>query len=350
MIKENSGWLTAFTLGGLHHWGHTDFYLSFPLSLPSGDRPERFSPKGIETMFRYFPWQLRDRTARPFIGAGFGFASYESERTDMKLPRSTKVVTPLQLGISYALNPLIIDLGVSHIPDNEFNYYLEKDKTHRVEWADTSYFLSLKGVFDTTMGGDTSKNEPLEKGYYAYAGVGFSGAWQWGSPSSQYIQEQTPYLDVAENPFLFFEYTLGFIAKRKTNAGWRSMLQLTYRPMEKKARAFDTQHSYRRAAYSIDFLESYADFHGFVPYAGISWNVDQLRFTTTENGDTDSATTEHRHFGLVGGWDILPQLRSRWFLRTNLRWYPHTDLRYKGQRVSFPNFELNFIQLIWRFN
>ena len=339
--------LTAFTLGGLHYWGHADFYLSFPLNSLGDD--ERFSPKGVETFFRYFPWQLNNKQARPFLGAGFGFASYENQEPREKFPRTAKVVTPLQLGLSYRIDPLILDVGISHTPNSELVYYRTETETQELDWEDNSYFLGLKAVFDTTRGTDIRKNQPLERGFYAYGGIGFSSAWQWGAPNSQYVEKQSPYLDVAENPFLFYEWTLGFIAKRKTNVGWRSMLQLAYRPMEKEARAFGTQHSYKRTAYSLDFLESYGDFHGFVPYVGVSWNIDRLEFMTNEDGG-ERVREEHRHFGLVGGWDILPRLDSRWFLRTNLRWYAHTDLNYQGQRVSFPNFEFNFIQLILRFN
>ena len=351
-MEKETGTHQAFVLGGLHFWGHADFYLSFPLSKPSQGREESFSPKGIETMFRYFPWRLRDKSVRPFIGTGFGIASYQMQEKGETHPSSHKLVTPLQLGASYAINPVIIDIGVSYVPTSQFDYYVEEDRTQLMDWEDSSFFITLKSVFDSNAALDERKNQPLELGYYAYGALGVSAAWQWGAPGSQYVDEETPYLDVMEDSFVFPEYSLGFIAKRKSTFGWRSMLQLSYRQMEEEAIAFGTSHSYERNAYSLDFLESYADFQGFVPYVGISWNWEGLKFSEFSEGTGERQTEErnYHHFGLVGGWDILPRLDSRWFLRTNLRWYKDVSLSYQGRRVSFPNFEFNFLQFVWRFN
>lgn len=189
--------------------------------------------------------------------------------------------------------------------------------------------------------------EPLEIGYYTYGAVGFSFASQLGAPGSEYVDNHAPSLRVTTDPFRFPEYSLGFIAKRKIALGWRSMLQLAYRKMEKTVTDQDITHRYQRTAYSLDFLESYTNQQGFVPYVGISWNLEELSFSP------EMAIKEERrytHFGLVGGWDILPYPASRWFVRTHFRWYPDTSLFYQGQRVSFPNLEFSPIQFVVRFN
>jgi len=198
-------------------------------------------------------------------------------------------------------------------------------------------------------------SEPLEIGYYTYGAVGLSFASQLSAPSSEYVENNAPSLDVATHYFVFPEWTLGFIAKRKITLGWRSMLQLAYRAMEKEVSDHNIMHKYQRVGYSLDFLESFSYQQGFVPYVGISWKLEQLEFypemTTQEERVTRRPHTHtYTHFGLVGGWDLLPHPNSRWFIRSNFRWYPDTSLSYQGQRVSFPNFEVGLIQLVARFN
>lgn len=194
--------------------------------------------------------------------------------------------------------------------------------------------------------------EPLEIGYYTYGAVGLSFASQLGAPGSQYVANNAPSLDVATDHFVFPEWTLGFIAKRKITLGWRSMLQLAYRSMGKEVSDQNAGHKYQRVAYSLDFLESFKYERGFVPYVGISWNLEELEFYPNMKAQEEGTPETHSytHFGLVGGWDLLPDPNSRWFVRTNFRWYPDTSLSYQGQRVSFPNFEISLIQLVARFN
>ncbi len=214
-------------------------------------------------------------------------------------------------------------------------------------------FASLPSLSGQNLGQNLNGGsiEPLDIGYYTYGSVGLSFASQLGARSSEYVKNNAPALDVATDPFVFPEWTLGFIAKRKIALGWRSMLQLAYREMEKEVSAQNIRHEYQRVAYSLDFLESFSYQQGFVPYVGISWNLEQLEFyPEIPAQEASPATRTYHHFGFVGGWDILPHPHSRWFIRSNFRWYPDTSLSYQGQRVSFPNFEISLIQLVVRFN
>ena len=196
-----------------------------------------------------------------------------------------------------------------------------------------------------------AENEPLDNGFYAYAGLGASVSMQLAAPSATYIEANAPDLSASDETYLHTEWNLGFIWKRYPQAGRRSMLQLAYRPMQLRLVNGDRQHLYERSAYSLDFLESYAYARGFMPFIGVSINHDVLRFRSS--GGPQAAQTFDRaytHLGFVGGWDIAPSPRSKWLIRSTFRWYPGVGLRPDGGRIEFPNFEYNFFQFLFRFN
>lgn len=196
---------------------------------------------------------------------------------------------------------------------------------------------------------NATENEPLDNGFYAYAGLGASVAGQLAAPRATYVEDLASDLSAQNEVYWHTEWDLGFIWKRYPQAGRRSMLQLAYRPMRLELTAKARRHVYERNAYSLDFLESYAHARGFVPFVGVSVNYDVLQFHDIQQ-ETQTFERAYTHFGFVGGWDIMPSLRSKWFIRTTLRWYPGVSIRQDGDRIEFPNFEYNFVQFAFRFN
>ena len=191
-------------------------------------------------------------------------------------------------------------------------------------------------------------SEPLEIGVYGYLGIGVGYGDNLGAASSEYINNNFPQHKTSANPYA--SYNLGLIWKRKINPGWQSMFQAAYRPLSFSVSQKGINHDYSQQMLSFDFIESYAFIRGFSPYVGISLNFFELKFKETGvDGTTNEADKSSSQVGFIGGWDLAKSPNSRWRFRTDFRWYPDTSLNYKGQRVTFSNFEFQPIQVIVRF-
>ncbi len=195
------------------------------------------------------------------------------------------------------------------------------------------------------------ESEPLEIGVYGYFGIGVGYGGNLGAASSEYINNNLPQHETSANPYA--SYNLGLIWKRKINPGWQSMFQAAYRPLSFSVSQNGINHDYSQQMLSFDFIESYAFIRGFSPYVGISWNLFELKFKETGSKNVDSVMNEvdksSSQVGFIGGWDLAKTPNSRWRFRTDFRWYSDISLSYQGQRVTFPNFEFQPIQVIVRF-
>ena len=182
------------------------------------------------------------------------------------------------------------------------------------------------------------QREPLDQGIYAYGSLGITAAI--GTANADRMTDEV---------ILNTEWDLGFIWKRSyAKPGQKSFVQLAYRPFQFEVSEDDGTHTFGRHAYSLDLLESYAYVRGFSPFVGVSLNYDELRYSP---GSGKDYRRYYAHWGFVGGWDLLPSMRSRWMLRSVFRWYPEVSLKVAGgEKAGFPNFEYNFLQFVWRFN
>ena len=125
---------------------------------------------------------------------------------------------------------------------------------------------------------------------------------------------------------------------------------MSYRPQKFQTEGFGTKHSYSNNSLAFEVFQSFWDYHGFVPFVGLSYALNQLKFTEKMQGSLTKETENLNVFGALFGWDILPTHQSSWFLRTTLRYYPEIAIETKQEKVQFPNFEFNFIQFVYQFS
>jgi hypothetical protein len=102
--------LPRLTIGGIHFWGHADFYVSFPLSfLTLQDVPRGLEDlevyQGVETGMRLYPLKLEPRRVSPFLGISFrrirfAQAAVESNSSN-GVPGYGRIIYPIQAGLTY---------------------------------------------------------------------------------------------------------------------------------------------------------------------------------------------------------------------------------------------------------
>lgn len=99
--------MPRLTFGGIHFWGHADFYVTFPLSfltiqnVPNGlNELELY--QGVETGMRLYPLKLQPKRFSPFLGISFRRLRFSQESSESNssngVPSYGRFIHPVQLG------------------------------------------------------------------------------------------------------------------------------------------------------------------------------------------------------------------------------------------------------------
>jgi hypothetical protein len=346
------------TIGGMHFWGHADFYVTFPLFVSfsesqAGIRKYRLR-ESVETGMKVYPWALRPGKVRPYVGISFqpftfgyeevgnaneythGAASYE------------RFVTPAMVGATYTTRKFLFTVGARFNWKNRFDAYYQPDATEQIRVLPVNFTLGLLRYIDTDKGlGSPKSVEQQNLKHYLlekhgkmstwYKGIGPSTALQMSK--SSFFEKKYPFLaDNMLNSFLLPDVTLGYhFAKPDINVGFAG------RAMGFRAGAFEDQFRLGRVALSVEAYKFLFDYHGFVPFVGPMVSVDRLWMR--HNGQTIAAATKPS-LGIVFGWDIRVTKTGTGLLRTNLRYTPGLHLDVQGEKVMYNHLEFNFIQLV----
>ena len=85
-LDINGTTVPRIVLGGLHFWGHADFYIAIPLRVSSfeSNNQEITYSSGVETVFKYYPWQLESKKIRPYIGLSVTPYRYKQDNFNLE--------------------------------------------------------------------------------------------------------------------------------------------------------------------------------------------------------------------------------------------------------------------------
>jgi hypothetical protein len=346
--------IPRLTIGGVHFWGHADFYVSFPLSfLARSARPAGFAEfsyrQGIETGAKLYPWKLQPRRLRPFVGISMRLLSFSHQPEGSPYqyaPSYQKMIAPVQVGFTYATAKHLLSVAAHYQRLQQMDYAIAPGQTGRTELAPVSFQISFLRYWDTDRNMRTSSGiAQANAKHQLLAKEGKLSAWYWGlGPSaglqmsrSEWLQNNYPYLyDDFVGGFMP-DVTFGrFFAQPDLNVG------VSYRTLGSRLRGFDTQVRLRRHSFMLEGYKNLFNYLGFVPFVGVTASVEHLR--TTVDGRQYQATKPA--LGLIFGWDIRVTKTGTNLLRTNLRWAPGLHLNIDGQKMMFDNLEFNFIQWV----
>lgn len=346
------------TIGGIHFWGHTDFYVTFPLnsiqlqSTPDELRTLEYT-NGIETGARVYPWKVRPNSIRPFVGVSFRRITYSQEDSvnDYPYGGSTKgkVIYPVQAGVSYTKEGFMFTAVAHWQRFYEFDYYLSEEQTGKVSLNPVTFNIGFIKYWDIDRYARTDKGieqENLRHKVLAkenklstwYFGVGPSAGFQMSS--SPLITESYPYLSTDRFVSIMPDITFGrYFSKPDINVG------LSFRRFNDRLEAFDSRVEVTRNSYMIEAYNFLFNWLGFVPFLGVTGSLEQLR--VDENGD--ESTELKPALGLIAGWDIRVTKTGTSLLRTNLRYIPKLHTGMDSDKMMFDHLEINFIQWVYFF-
>ncbi|MBL7782739.1 MAG: hypothetical protein JNM22_16045 [Saprospiraceae bacterium] len=351
------GMQPRFTIGGLHFWGHTDFYVTFPLGINFQQKTD-FSTRlrhteGVETGMKIYPWALRPGRLRPYIGFGFQPFSFrykaKGNETEHGAAIFERFIAPPQAGVTYATRHYLFTAGLRVYTKRSFNYYELPTQQAQIDMQPFGFTLGILRYMDTDVGMGTPRGVQQQNIMYHilkenkrldawYWGIGPSAALQMSK--SSLLKQKYPYLaNTSLSSFLMPDLTFGrYFSKPDLHVGF------TARPMFFKVRAFDAQLRMQRLTAGIEACKFLFDYHGFVPFAGPMVSVEYLNLE--ENG-IQTAKKLQPSIGIAFGWDIRLTQTGTSLLRTNLRYVPGLNLKTdEGEKVMFDHLEFNFIQYV----
>lgn len=80
---EHSASLNPYlTWGAFHFWGHTEFYVTFPLkqlNLTKNSEIDHQLLHSVATGARIYPWAMKEGKIRPYIGANWGALEFRQK-------------------------------------------------------------------------------------------------------------------------------------------------------------------------------------------------------------------------------------------------------------------------------
>jgi hypothetical protein len=343
-----------FTIGGIHFWGHADFYVTFPLPLTLNQKPEVFKKlkyhEGIESGVRLYPWALKPQRLRPYTGISFKTINYghQTEGTDYPKGFATyqRFVSPIQMGLTYVTSKYLISGGVHYLFNRRAEYAITPQATGAVRFNPLAFNISLLRYIDSDRSLRTARGIEQEnvKHYLLKREHKLSGFYWAVGPSAALQRSKSPYFE-RKKPFFYNDLTGGFMpdvafgyhfAKPDLNVG------ASYRTMGSRLAAFDTEVRLRRHAVTLETYKFLFNYLGFVPYVGLTASLENLSVKVNEQR---TAATKPA-LGLIFGWDIRVTRTGNSLLRTNLRYVPGLHLKVEGEKVMFDHLEFNFIQYV----
>lgn len=347
--------MPRLTLGGLHFWGHADFYVTFPLglSLVNGKDEAKSTSmtESVETGMKIYPFAIGPNKLRPFVGISFQPFSYKFEKLGTNYAQGAtsyeRFITPLQLGLTYASKKYLFTVAARYNWKNKFDYYYTPTQTAATTVNPWNFSIGVLRYIDTDRSLATDRAvDQLNKRHYLLKKHHKLSAWYWAiGPStalqmskSPYFEKRLPFLkDNLANSFLMPEISFGrYFHPSDMN------ISASFRTMQWKLTGFDTKINMSRTSFALEAYKFLFDYHGFVPFFGPSVGVDYLTFK--ENGVKSQAVKPA--LGIVFGWDIRLTQTGSSLLRTNLRYMPGHHLKVNGEKVMFDHLEFNFIQYV----
>jgi hypothetical protein len=364
------------TIGGMHFWGHADFYVTFELPGVGATLPQRVQAStggqalsaqyalGIETGARLYPWRVEREALRPFVGFSWSSGSFQQtnavqageQGSDGVGPRAEIGRVAVQTGAAYQIGDWILEGGVRWFPaERTVAYPLSRShsgsNSANVTLPNAALWIMAKYTFETTLpeGMNVEQEAAFDERKRRYAeqarrsspngldswtvAAGPSAVFTIGSPeitgANSYNATHRPYLNPTQRISVMPDLGVGYYSHLLD-----AQINLALRPMQSSSTAYGVTQTLNRTALHLEAFKFLFDYQGFVPFVGLAVGSEFIRVRESVRqsvpqsaGDEGVTVTDVQQqqwsAGVVFGWDIRPSATESWLLRTNLRYTPN---------------------------
>ncbi len=348
------------TWGAFHFWGHTEFYVTFPISQLNlkGDKEASYQlSHSVVTGLRLYPWAMKEGKIRSYIGANWGALQFRQilESADNQTEISKDFMLNYDAGLIYNYKNLGLRLGINYFADNKWQYPLSRAQLTAINTPKLSFQLGILYAYDATK--DTSKENIDKWNRYptvsklSYGANKFGDFYIGAGPSisfslskSDYNATEFPYLQQKLTSTNYFDLVLGyhFIKPNLFTA-------LSFRNPTFETEGFGSKQTIEKTSVTLEVNKFLTDYSGFAPYIGLNVAYDKLNYEQNVDGVQFQKTIiNEMELGFTFGWDIVPgKTNESLILRTNLRWYPFSKFEINGEQFNFSQLEYNLIQVVF---
>ncbi len=275
-----------FLIGGTHFWGHADFYIAIPIAYPRkeiNDQTINFL-RGVETVFKYYPWRIEHKAIRPYIGLSLAPFYYQQDNDLLDFgngPGLRHTSVPLHAGLTLNVKNHLIELGASWNYLNNQDYFISRDQRISVKTPPAYVNLSYRVMLETTLSAEKNwesgrTKEVTERLANAgklngiYLGAGLSSAFWLGNNS--YNSVLRPYAEdygISIMP----DFTLGYyLHNPDINIG------VVYRNYGTSINTYGAIQRARRRSIALEATKYLFDYNGFAVIVGPVISAERLRF------------------------------------------------------------------------
>jgi outer membrane protein W len=355
-FKNAASIVPYLNIGGMHFWGHADFYFSIPLTqfyLNKKDNANFSLNQSVVTGARFLPWAFKDQKIRPYFGFNWAVGNVKQEGTINASFSKNKLL--FDAGVMYGKRNFMTRFGINYDPNNTWNYPLSKTNFQSIKTPALMAYFGLIYTYESTRSKNMEKENARLNEFPQISSPALNatkkGDWFIGiGPSSSFMLSNSEYNN-SKYPFFtqkpisntFLDVGLGY---QLNKAGL--VFALSYRNPTFTNDAFGINQTIQKNSIAFETFKFLTDYSGFTPYFGL--NLAYGNITYSEKNETTNLKTTTNLFtpGFTFGWDILPGKTEQWFvLRTNLRWFPFEKINIEGKSFSQNQLEYNVIQALF---
>lgn len=351
---------TSITWGAFHFWGHTEFYVTFPLNQLNLNKNNEISHQllhSVATGARLYPWAMKEGKIRPYIGANWGALDFKQTlKPDENQPELSKdFMLNYDAGIMYNYKSFGFRVGINYFTDTKWQYPISKTQITEIRTPKISFQLGMLYAFDATK--DNTK-ENIEKwnsyptiSKLSYDANKFGDIFIGAGPSisyslakSDYNEIHFPYLKQKLTSKNYFDIAMGYHFN-KANL----FTAISFRNPTFETEGFGSKQTIKKTSIALEINKFLTDYSGFAPYIGLNVAYDKINYQQNVDGvKTQQTFTNEIEPGFTFGWDIVPgKTNEALILRTNLRWYPFSEFEIDGTKFNFSQLEYNLIQVVF---
>ncbi len=359
-IQHSASMNSSIYWGAFHFWGHAEFYVSFPfhqLSFSSNESINTIFTHSNVTGMRYYPWAIKDKKLRPYIGLSWGAFDFKQiiqpDDNHPLLQKNFELVA--DAGMLYRHGAFGLRLGINYLKNNDWHYPLSPTRFEEIKTPNLRFQIGLLYITDFSKQNKDPESNERWNSFPRVSNINFNASSKgdlflaagtslsFTLKAAAYNNSNYPYFNKKQSSDSYFDFAIGYQFNNLS-----AFTAFTFRNPTFLRSGFETEQSIKKTSFALEGVKFLTDYSGFAPFIGLNVAYDKIDYTERTTTGDKNHTFNKLEPGLTFGWDIVPGKSEEFLiLRTNLRWYPFSKFEIDGLDFNFNQLEYNLIQAVF---